>query len=309
MAKYDDENKGQPINFSDLPEHLKMPEGDSFKEIDVQKDILGTDSDEPEPVKMDKEKVRKLKLTDPEEEVRKKFERTITSSDPNDPNITIGDLLPGEEPKWIGGVYDPLVDIYPPDGPTLADTPLFKGIKIQLLEGGQLPTKGSDEAAAYDVYSPVDIELKPFEATMVPLRFKVEIPKHYKGELYTRSGYGKRGIFVVNQPGKIDSDYRGEMFAALLYIPQNAGVLINKMFAGLWRFANDIGGNARAIGEASAQLKSTLSDATRLDSYKVSKGDRIAQFEVQIVEELRFEQVDKLNETKRGEGGFGSSGK
>jgi dUTP pyrophosphatase len=91
----------------------------------------------------------------------------------------------------------------------------------------------------------------------------MEIPKGWKGEIYSRSGLASKGIFVGNSPGKIDSDYRGEI-----------KVIIHN---------------------------------TRREIVGIHAGDRIAQFEINPVHDIEWEEGE-LDETDRGEGGFGSTG-
>jgi len=96
----------------------------------------------------------------------------------------------------------------------IAPTIQFK----KLCKGAQLPEKRSFGAAAYDLYYPYDepITLYPSDLRIISTGLAMEIPEGWKGEIYSRSGLASRGIFVANQPGKIDSDYRGEI-KVLLY--------------------------------------------------------------------------------------------
>jgi dUTP pyrophosphatase len=86
----------------------------------------------------------------------------------------------------------------------------------KLREGAKIPQKRSEGAAAYDIYYPDEEPLtlypSPWRAVnIVPTGLAVEIPPGWKGEIYSRSGLASEGIWVVNQPGKIDCDYRGEI--------------------------------------------------------------------------------------------------
>jgi len=96
----------------------------------------------------------------------------------------------------------------------IAPTVRFK----KLCRGVKLPEKRSFGAAAYDLYYPYDeaIILYPSDLRVVSTGLAMEVPDGWKGEIYSRSGLASKGIFVVNQPGKIDSDYRGEI-KVLLY--------------------------------------------------------------------------------------------
>jgi len=74
-----------------------------------------------------------------------------------------------------------------------------------------LPTKGSEGAAAYDLYAMESVYIPVGETLAVGTGIAMEIPKGWKGEIYSRSGLSSQGVVVANAPGKIDSDYRGEI--------------------------------------------------------------------------------------------------
>ena len=95
-------------------------------------------------------------------------------------------------------------------------TPVVKFKKI--LKHSRIPEKQTSGAAAYDIYYPYEdaVILYPSDLRVVSTGLAMEIPPGWKGEIYSRSGLASKGIFVVNQPGKIDSDYRGEV-KVLLY--------------------------------------------------------------------------------------------
>lgn len=160
---------------------------------------------------------------------------------------------------------------------------------IKLDDKASEPKKASDGAAAFDLYALEDVVLQPFRVEKVRTGIALEIPKGHKGEVYTRSGYAKRGIFVVNQPGKIDEDYRGEIFVMLMYVPQD-----------IRQFVIDCVEIVRPRG---------YSDRFYNHTYNITAGDRIAQFEIQKVEPAHFSFVEELSDTDRGSGGLGSTGK
>lgn len=95
-------------------------------------------------------------------------------------------------------------------------------IKLVQLDHGKdlpLPTYGSDEAAGIDLIAAVDksISLKPGERQLVPTGFSIALPKGYEAQIRPRSGLAyKYGITVLNAPGTIDSDYRGEIKALMI---------------------------------------------------------------------------------------------
>jgi len=85
-------------------------------------------------------------------------------------------------------------------------------VKIKLLTScASVPVKKSNNAAAYDIFCDERIFLEPNSTTSVRTGICMEIPVGWKGEIYSRSGLAYEGVFVANQPGKIDSDYRGEV--------------------------------------------------------------------------------------------------
>ena len=137
-------------------------------------------------------------------------------------------------------------------------------IKLQkVTEDARMPIKGSEHAAAYDVYAH---SITPGVGKVkVGLGFKTEIPKGYKGIIVPRSNLTKFKWVVNNSFGVIDSDYRGEWM--VIY---------------------------------------TSLDPDHEFPYNV--GDRVAQIYFEEVLPLSFEIVSSLEESERGEGGFGSTG-
>lgn len=129
------------------------------------------------------------------------------------------------------------------------------------------PTKGSEYAAAFDIYMPEAGEIKAGETVRVPLGFATSFSVGYVALLLPRSGVGfKHGLELNNTCGVIDSDYRGE-----------------------W--------------QASLKLK----DPTQ--TLKWEKGDRLLQFMLVPIPQIRIELTDTLEETNRSTGGIGSTGK
>ncbi len=141
-------------------------------------------------------------------------------------------------------------------------------LKIKRQHNGIfIPTKSTPNSAAYDIYCPQAVKwILPGDTYMMKLGFQLEIPEGYKVEIYSRSGLASKGLFVINQPGKVDSDYRGEIC-----------VLLHN--ASKWRH------------------------------FEFNPGDRVAQMEIAPTYNIDFEEVVEVEETIRGEGGFGSTGK
>jgi dUTP pyrophosphatase len=115
------------------------------------------------------------------------------------------------------------------------------------------------------------------ENKLVPTGLKMEIPEGFYLAIHPRSGLSaKYNITLGNAVGVVDSDFRGEI-QAIIYHPMN--------------FIKD---NGWIMG--------------LVDSFVINPGDRIAQALLMKHEKVRFDFVDEINETERGEGGFGSTG-
>tara|TARA_B100001741_G_C16093422_1_gene387630 strand:- start:112 stop:552 length:441 start_codon:yes stop_codon:yes gene_type:complete len=130
-----------------------------------------------------------------------------------------------------------------------------------------LPKYETDGSSGLDLLAHIDknIEIKPGKTEVIPTGLAVAIPKSFEIQIRPRSGLAaKNQISVLNTPGTIDSDYRGELKV----------ILIN------------------------------LSDKT----FVVEKGLRIAQMVLCPIIKAKFREVESLDETKRGLGGFGSTG-
>lgn len=131
-----------------------------------------------------------------------------------------------------------------------------------------LPRPQTEHAAAVDVRANIDgpITLGPLERALVPTGLFFALPPGYEAQIRPRSGLAlKYGIGIVNAPGTIDADYRGELGI----------ILIN------------------------------LSN----ESFVVNDGDRIAQMVVARHERVTWQDVEVLDDTGRGTGGFGHTGK
>lgn len=140
-------------------------------------------------------------------------------------------------------------------------------IKIKRINPtAKLPTRGSEDAAGFDIYLPHDVGLHAYFSEHVMLGFATELPKGYCALLIPRSGVGsKKGLGLRNTIGLIDSDYRGEWQARLVI-----------------------------DGEQ--------------DFIHLKEGERILQAVIVKHENLKLVEVDQLDDTPRGEGGFGSTG-
>ena len=130
-----------------------------------------------------------------------------------------------------------------------------------------LPKYETEGSSGMDLAANIEqaIEIKPGKSVIIPTGLALSIPKNYEMQIRPRSGLAsKNQISVLNTPGTIDADYRGELKV----------ILIN------------------------------LSDKI----FKIGKGLRIAQMVLCPVIKAVLKEVDELEETKRGSGGFGSTG-
>ena len=140
-------------------------------------------------------------------------------------------------------------------------------ISIQRLDPElPLPSYAHPGDAGADLYSAVDLTLDPGERALVPTGIALALPEGHVGLVHPRSGLAARhGISVVNAPGTIDADYRGELKVIMI----NHGT----------------------------------------EPFPVRRGERIAQLVPAAVTQAEWQEVDELDETVRGEGGFGSTGR
>lgn len=90
-------------------------------------------------------------------------------------------------------------------------------VKISVGASGFLPEYQTERAAGMDLRAAEDVVLSPLERRLVPTGIRIAIPEHYEGQVRPRSGLAlKKGIGMVNAPGTIDSDYRGEVGVLLI---------------------------------------------------------------------------------------------
>lgn len=96
-------------------------------------------------------------------------------------------------------------------------------ILIELREGATMPRYASDEAAGMDLCSIEAVELEPLERKLVGTGLRIVLPLGYEGQVRPRSGLAlKKGIGMVNAPGTIDSDYRGEIGVILINLSRES---------------------------------------------------------------------------------------
>lgn len=142
-------------------------------------------------------------------------------------------------------------------------------VKIKIVNRGsqQLPAYATPESAGMDLRANITepIVLHPLERRIIPTGLYIALPPGYEAQVRPRSGLAfKHGITVLNSPGTIDSDYRGEL-----------GVLLVNL-------SNE--------------------------DFKVEAGERIAQMVIARHEQGEFVEVEELDDTERGAGGYGHTG-
>lgn len=142
-------------------------------------------------------------------------------------------------------------------------------VKIKVVNTGcqPLPAYATSQSAGMDLRANIEspITLHPMERTLVPTGIRIELPEGYEAQVRPRSGLAlKHGITVLNTPGTIDSDYRGELKVLLVNLSN--------------------------------------------DDFVVNAGERVAQMVIARHETATWEEVKVLDETERGEGGYGHTG-
>ncbi len=139
--------------------------------------------------------------------------------------------------------------------------------KLSNLSDFHLPTYQSDEAAGVDLSASIEepVKILPWEKEIIPCGISISMPRGLEAQVRPRSGLAfKHGITILNTPGTIDSDYRGEIKVVLINLSNQEFIIQPK--------------------------------------------DRIAQVVFSNVSQVKFEEVDDLDATKRGTDGFGSTG-
>ena len=130
-----------------------------------------------------------------------------------------------------------------------------------------MPQYATEQSAGMDLRANIDspITLKPLERKLIPTGLHIALPVGYEAQVRPRSGLAlKKGITVLNSPGTVDADYRGEVGVLLINLSQ--------------------------------------------EDFTVNDGERIAQMVIAKHEQGQFLAVEVLDETERGEGGYGHTG-
>ena len=142
-------------------------------------------------------------------------------------------------------------------------------IKIKVVNRGhqQLPAYATSQSAGMDLRANLDapITLHPMERRLIPTGLHIALPEGYEAQVRPRSGLAlKHGLTVLNTPGTIDADYRGEIGVVLINLSQ--------------------------------------------EDFVINDGERIAQMVIARHEQGDFVVGEELDETERGEGGYGHTG-
>ena len=141
-------------------------------------------------------------------------------------------------------------------------------VKIVNRSKHQSPAYQTDHSAGMDLRANLDesVILQPLERALIPTGLFVELPIGYEAQIRPRSGLAvKKGITVLNTPGTIDADYRGEIGVILINLSK--------------------------------------------EEYVVQDGERICQMVIAKHEHIKWKEVEVLNQSERGAGGFGHTGK
>jgi dUTP pyrophosphatase len=141
-------------------------------------------------------------------------------------------------------------------------------IKIINKSSHELPSYATIASAGMDLRANVSepITIKSLERTLVPTGLYIELPIGFEAQIRPRSGMAfKHGLTVLNSPGTIDADYRGEIKVILVNLSS--------------------------------------------EPFIINNGERIAQMVIAKHEQAEWIEVEQLEESTRGEGGFGSTGK
>ena len=143
-------------------------------------------------------------------------------------------------------------------------------MKVQIVNRSPypLPEYATAQSAGLDLKAHLSepVTLRPLQRAMVPTGLYIALPVGYEAQIRPRSGLAaKHGITVLNSPGTIDADYRGEIRVVLVNLSE--------------------------------------------EPFDIVPGERIAQMGGARHEQVEWEDVEVLNETARGAGGFGSTGK
>lgn len=168
------------------------------------------------------------------------------------------------------------------------------GIK-KLSEHATLPTKAHETDSGFDLYAAEDVIIQPGETAIVKTDIALVLPEQFEAQVRPRSGVtSKTGLRV--QLGTIDNSYRG----GIGIIVDNISMDYMKTETYLTKFVKLINGNREVTTQPGGRTVS--------GTYKICKGDKLAQLVVQHLPKVQTYDADDLGVTERGTNGFGSSG-
>lgn len=140
-------------------------------------------------------------------------------------------------------------------------------VKIVNRSGFDLPAYETAGSAGMDVRAALEnpVTLQPGDRALIPTGLRIQLPEGYECQVRPRSGLAlKKGITVLNTPGTVDADYRGEIGIILINLSR--------------------------------------------EPFEIVPGERIAQLVINQYTRIQWESVERLDETERGDGGFGHTG-
>lgn len=145
----------------------------------------------------------------------------------------------------------------------------MKEIEVKIVNNSNnpLPEYSTKDSAGMDVRAMLDepVTLRPLERALIPTGLHIQLPEGYECQIRPRSGLAlKKGITVLNTPGTIDADYRGEIKIILINLSS--------------------------------------------EPFTIENGERICQMVIKEYVKATLTQVDDLDDTERGAGGFGHTG-
>lgn len=143
-------------------------------------------------------------------------------------------------------------------------------MKVKIVNKSQnsLPLYSTTQSAGMDLRADLaeSLVLRPLERILIPTGLFIQLPDGYEAQVRPRSGLAiNKGVTVLNSPGTIDADYRGEIKIILINLSQ--------------------------------------------EDFIINNGERIAQMVISSYRQVEWERVEILDESERGEGGFGHTGK
>ena len=140
-------------------------------------------------------------------------------------------------------------------------------VKVINKSNNPLPKYSTPQSAGMDLRAFIEepLTIRTLDRALIPTGLYIEMPEGYEAQVRPRSGLAiKHGITVINSPGTIDADYRGEICVELVHLSNTP--------------------------------------------FTINPGDRIAQLVFSKCEQAELVEVEELNNTERGEGGFGHTG-